>query len=92
MSRFSTGCGHAMTTSASATGPSRRSRADLYLSLNPGDGLYVCDGPGSLLIDTCNGVSAIDRASAVIGVRSVAIMEASWRSALERRPIAVDVA
>jgi predicted dehydrogenase len=67
-------------------------RADLSFPLNAGDGLYVCDGPASLLIDTCNGVPAIDRAPSVIGVRSVAIVEASWRSALERRPVAVDVA
>lgn len=67
-------------------------RADLELSLVPGDGLYTCDGPISLLIDTCNGVPAVDRAPAIVGVRSVAIMEAAWRSATERRPVAVEVA
>jgi predicted dehydrogenase len=67
-------------------------RADLDLAPASGDGLYNCDGPASLLVDTCNGVPAVDRAPAIVGVRSVAIMEAAWRSATERRPVAVDVA
>lgn len=67
-------------------------RADLELALTSGEGLYNCDGPISLLIDTCNDVPAVDRAPAIVGVRSVAIMEAAWRSATERRPVAVEVA
>jgi len=64
---------------------------DLDLEPSPGDGLYDNDGPAQFLIDTCNGVPAVNRAPAKIGVRSVAIIEAAWRSALEKRHVAVEV-
>jgi predicted dehydrogenase len=66
--------------------------ADLDLAPGRGDGLYNCDGRANLLVDTCNGIEAVDRAPAVVGVRSVAIMEAAWRSASERRSVSTDVA
>ena len=65
---------------------------DLDLEPAPGDGLYVADGPAQFLIDTCNGVPTVDRAPATVGVRSVAIIEAAWQSALERRHVEVEVA
>jgi len=65
---------------------------DLDLSPRPGDGLYDNDGPTQFLVDVCNGAEALDRAPAIVGVRSVAIIEAAWRSARERRPIELDVA
>jgi hypothetical protein len=68
------------------------SGADLDLKPAPGDGLYDNTGPTQLLIDVCNGLNAVDRAPALVGVRSVAIVEAAWRSARERRPISLEVA
>jgi predicted dehydrogenase len=65
---------------------------DLDLEPKPGDGLYDNAGPAQFLIDTCNGVVAVNRAPAKIGVRSVAIIEAAWQSALERRHVSVGVA
>jgi hypothetical protein len=62
------------------------------LQPKPGVGLYDNDGPTQFLIDTCKGVEAVDRAPARVGVRAVAILEAAWRSALDHRPVAVDVA
>jgi predicted dehydrogenase len=67
-------------------------RADLDLEPKPGDGLYNNRGPAQFLIDVCRGVKSTDRAPALVGVRSVAIMEAAWQSHRERRPVAVDVA
>jgi predicted dehydrogenase len=64
--------------------------ADLDLEPRTGDGLYDNTGPTQLLIDTCLGRSVVDRAPAIVGVRSVAIIEAAWRSARERRPVSVD--
>jgi predicted dehydrogenase len=69
-----------------------REQLDLDLRPAPGTGLYNCEGPAQLLVDMCNGVPAVDRAPALVGIRSVAIMEAAWRSASERRPVATDVA
>jgi predicted dehydrogenase len=66
-------------------------RADLDLEPQPRDGLYNCEGPAQLLIDACTGAPHVDRAPAQVGVRSVAIMEAAWRSATERRPVSVEV-
>lgn len=64
-------------------------RADLGLDLEPGAGLYTCDGPAHFLVDLCNGKQPQDRAPADVGVRSVAIMEAAVRSAREGRPVEV---
>jgi predicted dehydrogenase len=66
--------------------------ADLDFEPSAGDGLYNNNGPAQFLIDVCRGGQPIDRAPAIVGVRSVAIIEAAWRSQIERRPIAVAVA
>ena len=68
-----------------------RATGDLDLAPGPGEGLYDNDGPTQFLIDLCNGVPAVNRAPAKVGVRSIAIIEAAWRSAEEGRSIAVDV-
>jgi predicted dehydrogenase len=54
-----------------------------------GDGVYTCEGPPQLLIDRCLGRPAVDRAPADVGVRSVAIMDAAWRSATGGGEVAV---
>ena len=64
-------------------------RADLELDLRPGDGIYENDGPTQFLLDVCLGRAAVDRAPALVGVRSVAIIEAAWRSSREGRPVDV---
>jgi predicted dehydrogenase len=45
------------------------------------DGEYTCDGPAQFLVDTCVGRETINRAPLDVGVRTVAVMEAAWRSA-----------
>ena len=37
------------------------------------------------------GPDSVDSAPALVGVRSIAIIEAAWRSARERRSVAVEV-
>jgi predicted dehydrogenase len=64
---------------------------DLELEVEAGDGLYDNDGPAQHLVDLCLGVPSTDRAPAIVGVRSVAVVEAAWRSSRERRAIAVEV-
>lgn len=54
-----------------------------------GDGGYSCDGPPQLLVDRCLGREAVDCAPGEVGVRSVAIMEAAWRSATLGGAVAV---
>jgi predicted dehydrogenase len=64
-------------------------RADLGLELEPGEGLYTCDGPAQFLIDVCLGRETLDRAPAKLGVRAVAVMDAARRSAELGKPVAV---
>ncbi len=54
-----------------------------------GDGVYSCDGPPQLLIDRCLQRNSPDRAPGEVGVRTVAIMQAAWRSAHEGRAVPV---
>jgi predicted dehydrogenase len=54
---------------------------DLELELEPGAGLYTCDGPAQHLVDVCLGRPSVDRAPAELGRRAVAIMEGAVRSA-----------
>jgi len=63
---------------------------DLELDLEPGAGLYSCDGPAQFLVDRCLGRDGIDRAPAELGRRAVAIMEAAVRSARSGHPVAVE--
>jgi predicted dehydrogenase len=45
------------------------------------DADYTCDGPAQFLVDTCLGRAAVNRAPLDVGIRTVAVMEAAWRSA-----------
>ncbi len=54
-----------------------------------GDGVYSCDGPPQLLIDRCLQRNSPDQAPGEVGVRTVAIMQAAWRSAHEGRAVPV---
>jgi predicted dehydrogenase len=45
------------------------------------DSEYTCDGPAQFLVDTCFGRETVNRAPLDLGVRTVAVMEAAWRSA-----------
>lgn len=63
---------------------------DLTLDLEPGEGLYTCDGPVHLLVDRCLGRESVDRAPAELGVRTVAVMEAAARSARLGQPVNLD--
>jgi predicted dehydrogenase len=42
---------------------------------------YTCDGPAQFLVDTCFGRETVNRAPLDVAVRTVAVMEAAWRSA-----------
>jgi predicted dehydrogenase len=55
--------------------------------VEPGEGLYTCEGPARMLIDRCLDRPVIDRAPGELGVRAVAIMQAAVESA--RRGAAV---
>jgi predicted dehydrogenase len=67
--------------------PFSESLPDLGADLDPGEGLYSCEGPARFLVDLCNGSAPVDHAPAEVGVRSVAIVEAAVRSAREGRPV-----
>jgi predicted dehydrogenase len=67
----------------------RGRRPDLSLELEPGAGLYSCDGPAAWLVDTCVGRNPTNRAPAQLGRRAVAIMEAAVSSARSGRPVEV---
>lgn len=56
--------------------------------VEPGEGLYTCEGPARMLIDRCLDRPVIDRAPGELGVRAVAIMQAAVQSA--RRGAAVE--
>lgn len=45
------------------------------------DSEYTCDGPAQFLVDACLGREAVNRAPLDLGIRTVEVMEASWRSA-----------
>jgi predicted dehydrogenase len=45
------------------------------------DSDYTCDGPAQFLVDTCLGRATVNRAPLDVGIRTVAVMEAAWRSA-----------
>ena len=66
-----------------------------WLTLGPdppavdGDSEYTCDGPAQFLVDTCLGRDTISRAPLDVGVRTVAVMEAAWRSAHSRHAVRV---
>ncbi len=55
-----------------------------------GEGGYSCEGPAQLLVDRCLGRDVSDCAPGDVGVRSVAIMEAAWRSAACGAAVKVD--
>ena len=60
-------------------------RADLP----PGAGLYEPTGPLRELIAVAQGGSPTDQSPAELGARTVELVEASYRSVMERRPVAV---
>ena len=53
------------------------------------DSEYTCDGPAQFLVDTCLGRETVNRAPLEVGVRTVAVMEAAWRSAHTGQPVRV---
>jgi predicted dehydrogenase len=65
----------------------RGRKPDLSLDLEPGAGLYSCDGPAQWLVDTCLGRPAENRAPVALGRRAVAVMEAAVESARSGRPV-----
>ena len=53
------------------------------------DAEYTCDGPAQFLVDACLGREAVNRAPLDVGIRTVAVMEAAWRSAHTGQPVRV---
>ena len=53
------------------------------------DADYTCDGPAQFLVDVCLGRPTVNRAPLDLGVRTVAVMEAAWKSAHSGRPVTV---
>jgi len=54
------------------------------------EGIYSCDGPAGFLVDECLGRAPVDRAPGPLGVRTVAVMEAAWKSAQTGAPVRVE--
>jgi predicted dehydrogenase len=54
------------------------------------DSDYTCDGAAQFLVDTCLGRETVNRAPLDLGVRTVAVMEAAWRSAHTGRSIRIE--
>jgi predicted dehydrogenase len=54
------------------------------------DADYDCDDAAQFLVDTCLGRATVNRAPLELGVRTVAVMEAAWRSARSRTPVRID--
>jgi predicted dehydrogenase len=67
----------------------RGRRPDLELALEPGAGLYSCEGPAHWLLDACRGRTTDNRAPVELGRRAVAIMEAAVSSARSGQPVEV---
>lgn len=53
------------------------------------DSEYTCDGPAQFLVDACVGRQTVNRGPLDVGVRTVAVMEAAWRSAHLRQAVRV---
>ena len=53
------------------------------------DWVYTCDGPAQFLVDTCLGRATVNRAPSDLGVRTVAVMEAAWKSVQSARSVRV---
>lgn len=53
------------------------------------DAEYDCDDAAQFLIDTCLGRETVNRAPLDLGLRTVAVMDAAWRSAHTRAPVCV---
>jgi predicted dehydrogenase len=67
----------------------RGRRPDLALDVEPGAGLYSCDGPAKWLVDSCLGRTPPNPAPVGLGRRAVAIMEAAVASARSGQPVEV---
>lgn len=60
------------------------------LSIEDGSGAYTCDAPSNLLIDLALGKDRFNPAPLELGARTVETVEALYRSARARVPVAVD--
>jgi predicted dehydrogenase len=54
------------------------------------DSDYTCDDAARFLVDTCLGRETVNRAPVDLGVRTVAVMEAAWRSAHSGRSVRIE--
>ena len=54
------------------------------------DSEYTCDAAAQFLVDTCLGRETVNCAPLDLGVRTVAVMDAAWRSAHTGRPVRVE--
>lgn len=72
-----------------------RERAE-WLTLAPDppaveeDSEYTCDAAAQFLVDTCLGRETVNRAPLDLGVRTVAVMAAAWRSVHTGRAVRVE--
>ena len=58
----------------------RRDGRDTVIPMKSGDGAYECAEPLTLLVDLCLGRKPVNRASGVVGMRSVEFLDAMYRS------------
>ena len=67
----------------------RHDGQDAVFELRPGDGAYVCVEPVERFVDLCLGRAVENEASGEVGLRSVEVLDAAYRSAAEGRPVHV---
>jgi predicted dehydrogenase len=60
------------------------------MPVKPGDGGYPVDRALNAFIDLCLGVEATNHAPVEVGVRSVEVLEALYKSARSGRPERID--
>ena len=67
----------------------RQDGDDWALPIDAGEGNYTCDGPPNRFIDLITGASTSNQSSGEVGARSVALLDAAYRSALSGLPESV---
>ena len=59
----------------------RRDQQIFKEDIAPGDGIYSCEEPVNRFVDICRGEKVINPANGILGLRSVEVLDAMYRSA-----------
>ena len=69
----------------------RQDGKDWALPIDAGDGNYSCEGPPNRFIELITGASTSNQSSGEVGARSVALLDAAYRSAISGLPESISV-